>query len=245
MDKLQVLNQCTIEGNIIRLPNAQLDRKLYEEVSKAINLIGGKWKGGKTAGFVFNEPPMDLLKQIQNGEKKNIKKEYQFFATPTHLAAKMARLAEIDQYDCVCEPSAGQGAIIKQIHKLHPHTLVHYCELLELNRTFLTKTPNTTYLKDNFLLMNTPNLFHKIIANPPFSSNQDIQHIMHMWECLAPGGRIVTISSKHWEYSRNKKETNFKDFLSEHSAYIESLPEDTFKESGTSISTNLIIINKP
>lgn len=244
MDKLQVLSECSIEDNIVKLPAIQLERKLYEEVAKAINLIGGKWKGGKISGFVFNEDPTDLLKQIQSGVKKDIKKEYQFFATPARLAAKMVRLAEIDQYDCICEPSAGQGAIIKEIHNAHPNTLVHYCELMELNRNFLIKLSNTTYLKDNFLLMNTPTLFHKIIANPPFSQNQDIQHIMHMWKCLAPGGRIVTISSKHWEYSNNKKEQAFKAFLEDNNAIIQSLPPETFKDSGTNVSANLLIIDK-
>jgi hypothetical protein len=244
MDKLQILQRCTIEGNIIKLPAIQLDRKSYQEVAKSLELIGGKWKGGKIAGFVFNENPTTLLKQIQNGDKKNIKNEYQFFATPPKLAAKMVAMAEIDQYDLVCEPSAGQGAIINAVHTA-TNNLVHYCELMELNRTFLSKIPNTTFLQDNFLLMNTPNLFHKIIANPPFSGNQDIQHIMHMWECIAPGGRIVTISSKHWEYSDNKKETAFRKFLTANNAFIEPLPKDTFKDSGTSIATNLIALNKP
>ena len=51
MDKLEVLNNCTIDGNIIKLPSIQLDRKLYEEVANSINLIGGKWKGGKLPGL--------------------------------------------------------------------------------------------------------------------------------------------------------------------------------------------------
>ena len=40
--KEQVLQNCTIEGNIVKLPNIQLDRKLYQEVAKSLELIGGK-----------------------------------------------------------------------------------------------------------------------------------------------------------------------------------------------------------
>lgn len=244
MNKLEVLQQCTIEGNTIKLPSIQLDRKLYEEVKKAFDLIGGTWKGGKVAGFVFNEEPTTLLEQIKKGTSRNIKKEFQFFATPEPLANKMVNLAEIEEYDLVCEPSAGQGAIIKAIH-MERNVLVHYCELMPLNRTFIEKIPNTTHLKDNFLLMNIPNLFHKIIANPPFTKNQDVDHIMHMWHSSAPGGRIVTLSSRHWEFSDNKKEAAFRAFLKKYNAHVERIRENTFKESGTTIATNLIILNKP
>ena len=80
--KEQVLQNCTVEGTVVKLPNVQLDRKLYQEVAKALELIGGKWKGGKVFGFVFATDPTDLLHQIANGEKGNLKKEFQFFATP-------------------------------------------------------------------------------------------------------------------------------------------------------------------
>ena len=71
--KEQVLQNCTVEGTVIKLPNVQLDRKLYQEVAKALELIGGKWKGGKVFGFVFATDPTDLLFQIANEHKKTRK----------------------------------------------------------------------------------------------------------------------------------------------------------------------------
>ena len=50
MTKEEVLQKCTVEGNVVKLPNKQLDRKLYQEVAKALELIGGKWKGGIVTG---------------------------------------------------------------------------------------------------------------------------------------------------------------------------------------------------
>ena len=90
MTKEQVLQECTVEGNVVKLPNIQLDRKEYLEVKKVLELIGGKWKGGKVAGFVFATDPTDLLNQVANGEKRNLKKEFQFFATPEKLADELA-----------------------------------------------------------------------------------------------------------------------------------------------------------
>ena len=40
--KEQVLQNCTVDGNVVKLPNIQLERKLYQEVAKALKLIGGK-----------------------------------------------------------------------------------------------------------------------------------------------------------------------------------------------------------
>ena len=54
MDAQKVLQECTVEGNVVKLPEGQLERKLYQEVAKALDLIGGKWKGGKVFGFVFH-----------------------------------------------------------------------------------------------------------------------------------------------------------------------------------------------
>ena len=76
MDKLEILNQCTVNGNYVKLPDVQLDRKLYLEVAKALELIGGKWKGGKIAAFEFKADPTDLLESIKNGDKRNLKKEF-------------------------------------------------------------------------------------------------------------------------------------------------------------------------
>jgi len=40
--KEQILQTCTIEGNVVKLPSEQLDRNLYIEVAKSLELIGGK-----------------------------------------------------------------------------------------------------------------------------------------------------------------------------------------------------------
>jgi phospholipid N-methyltransferase len=246
--KEEVLQACLINGQVVTLPPVQLERKLYQEVAKAIELIGGKWNR-KENGFLFKENPAHLLGHIQKGEKKNIQKEFQFFGTPDSLADEMASYLTIEEYDLILEPSAGQGALIKAIQRTKNDALVHYCELMELNRTFLERLPNVQYVTDNFLLLAhnkvTTGIFDKIIANPPFSKNQDIKHIRLMWDCLKIGGRIVTIASKHWQYSSNKTEVSFKNWLNDINAEIIDIPEGAFKESGTNIYTCLLIIDKP
>jgi len=240
----KILQNCTIDGFVVKLPSIQLERKLYQEVAKKLELIGGKWNGNKIMGFVFDEDPTDLLSEIASGEKINLKKEYQFFATPDKLADYLVELAEIKVTHHILEPSAGQGAIIKAIQrKLHEGFTVWAYELMPLNQIFLNKIIGCRLLGSDFLT-ECDTSFDRIIANPPFSKNQDIDHIKKMYNQLKPGGRLVSFLSNHWKSSSNKKESEFKDWLKEINAKIEDVKPGTFKESGTNIATSIIIINK-
>lgn len=245
-----VLQQCTVQGNVVKLPDCQLDRKVYADVKKALELIGGKWKGGKTYGFVFQTDPTVLLEQIANGEKRNLKKEFQFFATPPALAARMVEIAELGEtdghpYGDILEPSAGQGAIVKAIQAATEGAIKVYCyELMDINRGILEKMPGVKLIGDDFLKAASVVQYDRIIANPPFTKNQDIDHIRLMYNLLKPGGVMVTLSSPSWTFGSQRKQIEFRQWLTDLDAHIEEIPEDTFKESGTSIRTVLIKIKK-
>ena len=95
----EYLKDVIIEGNLVKLPLGQLDRKEYMEVKKKLELIGGKWKGGNTQGFVFEQDPKELLDKVCEGENINLKKEFQFFETPEKIADKLVYYADIQNHD--------------------------------------------------------------------------------------------------------------------------------------------------
>lgn len=241
---LEILKNCTIDGNNVKLPNGQLDKKLYQGVAKKLNLIGGKWKGGKTAAFVFPSDPTELLNQVANGEARNIKKEYQFYATPSILADDLVEYADISETDDILEPSAGQGAIIQAINRILPNKIVDCYELMDINRDFLSKITTANLIGNDFLAETNLKFYDKIIANPPFSNNQDISHVREMYNRLKIGGRLVSITSKHWNLSNNKKEKDFKNWLNELNAEVYDIENGAFKSSGTMIGGYIIVINK-
>lgn len=245
MNKVDVLKKCTVEGNIVKLPAEQLDRKVYLEVKKSLELIGGKWKGGKVFGFVFQSDPTDLLSQIASGENRNLKKEFQFFATPETLADELVALADIDEQDVILEPSAGQGAIIKAIRRVFPNRRICAVELMDINRTLLKKFENIELFDEkDFMNVTESTKFDIIIANPPFSKNQDIDHVMKMYSMLNEYGRLVSVVSNHWKGSTRKKESEFEDFLHRNGADIYDIEKGSFKESGTMVGGSIIVINK-
>jgi len=244
MTKEEVLQQCAVEGNIIKIPQQQLDRNVYIEVKKTFELIGGKWKGGNVWGFVFPTDPTELLAQVANGVHRNLKKEFQFFATPPKLADKLVSMANIASGDLILEPSAGQGAIVEAILRTGINDLqIIGVELMETNSMILDQK-GFNHEKGDFLVIDRAPVYDIVIANPPFSKNQDIDHIMKMYECLNSRGTLVSIASKHWQLCDNKKETEFRDWLYERSADIEEIERGEFKESGTTVGGVIITIKK-
>lgn len=242
----QVIQNCTISGNAVSLPDGQLDKKTYAGVKKKLEDIGGKWKTNKQA-FVFESDPTELLARISQGEKVNLKQDFQFFSTPLSLGEYMVELAEIDEEDKVLEPSAGDGAILKLLLKTDSAE-IDAIELMEQNFLKLIEIDGIRELsisQGDFLKMDAYEYYTKIVANPPFTKNQDIDHVRRMFMCLAPGGRIVTIMSQSWLTGTQKKQVAFKKWLEELGATIEKVDAGAFKESGTNVATTIVTINKP
>jgi len=243
MTKEQVLQQCKVESNIVKLPNIQLERKLYLEVKKVLELIGGKWKGGKISGFVFPTDPTYLLEEITKGEKRNLKKEFQFFATPEKLADELVYLADLKQHDTILEPSAGQGAIIRAINKVC-NVIPDCFELMDVNTIILNKSGLRFNLIGDDFFKHNGNKYTKIIANPPFTKNQDIDHLKEMYKCLSSDGRLVCITSKSWVNGSQKKQVKFKNWLDDIGAEVIDIEKGTFKDSGTMVGGKIVIIDK-
>ena len=83
MEVNEIIKECSVDGNILRLPQMELSREDYLAVKKAIEKYGGKWKGGKTFGFVFaDRDAADVIDSMVNGFG-DIKKDFQFFSTVT------------------------------------------------------------------------------------------------------------------------------------------------------------------
>jgi len=238
----EILEKSIISENVLKLPDFQIDRTLYMQVKKTIEKLGGKWKGGKVFGFVFQEDPTKLIQRTVGGEKINLKKDFQYFPTPVNIIQKMIELNPPLLEDTILEPNGGKGAIIKELNDITPQTIDTY-ELMPLNEKFLKESNlNLNFLGSNFL--ENTKTYDKIYANPPFTKNQDIEHIYKMFESLNKGGTLVSIASYHWKVSDYKKEREFRDWLRKNNAYIEELPAGSFKEAGTNIITTLIKITK-
>lgn len=236
------LLKCKVEGNVLYLPpmsDGPLEN--YQDVRKALLNAGAKYKRNS---FVFPSDAQPYIDRLTGGENVNLKKEFQFFETPVGVADWLVELAELGPYDEILEPSAGQGAIVKAIQRAtHEGRVVYGYELMDINKSVLKTIPGFNLLGSDFFECALK--YDKIIANPPFSKNQDIDHINHMYDRLRSGGRLVSVASKHWQISNNKKEIEFSEWINEVNADVYELDQGTFKESGTLVSSVIVVIDKP
>lgn len=236
---LNILDKCTVEGNVVNLTCGQLDRKTYEAVNKCLESIGGKWNR-KAKGHVFDEDPAELIDNlIITGETVDLKKEFQYFPTPKEIGLRMIEMADIRPTDILLEPEAGQGAIADLFPKENSKILI---ELNLQNAEVLYQKGYSVDVMD-FLQFDRV-IADKIIMNPPFSKQQDIDHICHAFDVMKAEGILVSIVSESPFFRENKKSVNFRKFLSENNAEIYDLPEGAFKESGTMVKTRIIKIHK-
>lgn len=235
-----IIARMTIDGCVAKLPPEQLDRPTYEKVNRALTALGGKWNRSK-GGHVFPESPQLLLDRAAGeGTAVDKKKLFNAFYTPTPIANRAAQLANIRTGNRILEPSAGEGALIRAANSAGEKTRIVAVEMDDpVARNLWRQFPRleNVYAGD-FLDQTEDELgdFDRIIMNPPFENGADIKHIRHAMNFLKGGGRIVAICADGPRQN---------DALRPLTTTWESLPDGAFKESGTLVSTAIIVIDAP
>lgn len=240
---LDILADCTTQGNILFLPDVQLPRNVYTAVNKCLTNIGGTWNR-KAEGHVFDYDPAEALENlIFTGETEDMKKSFQFFPTPTDVAERLCCLANLDtaQIGNILEPSCGRGDLADVIYA-HNHNLT-CLELNEAMSVHLSGKPYPVSLNVDFLKY-TGGSFDRIIMNPPFSKQQDIAHLYHAFDLLSPGGALVSVMSHSPFFRTNSKSVQFREWLDDHNAEVHDIEAGAFAKSGTMVRANIVLIKK-
>lgn len=238
----KILQNCRLEDGVMKLPNVQLSKKNYLEAKKWIEEAGGTWST-KEQGFAFDFNPDRVFKILHEGRRCNLKQEFQFFATPAKIADYVAsKFSGITKDMTVLEPSAGTGSLIDAVHRICPDVVIDCYELMPENMEQLRKKDKVNIKGEDFF--KCEDKYQRIIANPPFAKNQDIDHVMRMYEILEDGGEMSVITSPHWELASEKKCVDFRKFLEDVKADVEDIDGGEFKESGTTIRTKIVYLKK-
>lgn len=250
-----VLNRTNVAQDgaefILTLPE-QLDRKLYEDVDKILKALGGKWTRHKKGHvFIGHNPLEELLQAVENGTVVDEKKLNQFYETPPEVAELLImKLGKLCDGMRILEPSAGKGAIamplLKKAVGMNASVYLLVCEINPKRAEYLEDNSLEIFEYD-FLSVGSSayDYFDRVIANPPFTGDADIRHVMLMYKCLKPGGKLVSVMSPRWTFCDTGLPKEFKSFLSFHKNVWTELPEGSFKVSGTNVRTGIIEIWKP
>lgn len=167
-----------------------------------------------------------------------------FFPTPSAEAERMVQIAislqgshvkdlsELDKLRFL-EPHGGNGNIASEIRNAGYEPDV--CEISSCLREVLTAKKFKIVSWDFLDLKDRE--YDCIVANPPFSNNQDIHHTRHAYSLLAPKGCLVTIIGEGAFSRSGHTETEFQQWLETIGAEIEILPEDTFSDDKLMVNT--------
>lgn len=251
-DVLRVLSAADLDGPRLML-TGQLDRKLYVDTNKVLEAAGGKWNRTAKA-HVFEGDAIEVIEPIiLTGEYSRIKQDFGQFDTPPALVERLIELAGIEPGMWVLEPSAGIGNIAVAL--IERGALVETCEMdekrcaqltmriLKLNET--QATASCIGRNANFLTVDPGEdpSFDRVVMNPPFARQADIDHVLHALKFLKPGGRLVSVMSAGVMFRADKRATGFRDLVAAKGGVIERLPDGAFKDSGTMVNTCIVTIS--
>jgi type I restriction-modification system DNA methylase subunit len=256
-----VLRRCEITSDSVKLPDGQLDRKLYLAVNKVLEAAGGKWSR-RDKLHVFDRDPREALGlAVEQGTATNTKQALGQFYTPHALADKVAALANIDEgAPLVLEPSFGGGALIRAVWRRNRNASVSGIEIddrvrlattLELTkhgpppRGLLTMTADFLKVRPEPPPYGPGPEFDAVVMNPPFAKDADAAHVLHALKFLKPGGRLVSImAGSATKRSRGKTAKEFVETYERLAGYEEAVPDESFRDAGTSVRTLIVRLVK-
>lgn len=143
------------------------------------------------------------------------------------------------------EPSAGEGALARAaLDHASNVNLDLTCVELHHDRAQTLRSQGLNVIEADFLQMTPEPIYDRIVMNPPFDGQRDIDHVAHAVRFLAPGGRLVAIMAAGVEFRQNKKSEAFRALVAAMNGKMTDLPAGSFEESGTSVNTVLVTLNK-
>ena len=173
------------------------------------------------------------------GSSPSQRTKIQATMTPSWLGADMVALANIQHGDDILEPSAGNGAIVKQILKVMPDKC--YLTAIELNKELFKELKNISEsfwydpCQGNFLLnpIYMRAGYDRIIMNPPHRYGVD--HVGKAYGLLRNSGRLVALLHRDQAVTVSKI---FQDVRIYH------LPSETFVIEDKVIEATVVVMDK-
>lgn len=240
---LAVLASAEVDGLAVRLTCGRLDRKTYLAVNEALESIGGKWNR-RAGAHLFEADPRAHLETIVLTGTIQPPQAFDFFPTPPELAARVIELADLRPGMIVIEPSAGDGALADPIAEIVGIEHVPVCEIRDDLADVLERKGYNVWRGD-FLEYTIDDWGpqERFVMNPPFSRQQDCDHVLHAWSLLGPGGRLVAIMSAGVTFRTDRKVAAVRELVARY-GHIEPNPEGAFKASGTNVRTVTVVLDK-
>jgi len=167
-----------------------------------------------------------------------------YFATSEKLINQMFEYLNVQPGHKFLEPEAGSGGVADKARGLG--AIVDCCEIWPALRNIL-ELKGHNLIAGDFLGHEAEYIgadYDRIAMNPPFEKLQDIAHVMKAYYCLNGSGIMTSIMSPGPFYRKDQKCVEFRRWFDQVGGYKIDIEAGEFKQSGTMVSTVMIIIEK-
>jgi len=241
---VDVIERSAIYPDRVVLPPGQLDRKLYVEVNTALERLGGKWNRSAKAHLFTADPTPRVGTIIETGQMPpDADKLASFWRTPRSVAERLCTSIPTGART-VLEPSAGDGAIAVVVREMHPAVQVQ-CVEADHGRAEILRCLGFTVAETRFQDFTTPVRYEAVVMNPPFtepgSPRAWVEHVLIALSLLDDGGTLAAVVPSSIQHSGIKSVADLRSLV-EASGWIEPLPDASFRESGTDVSTCIVVV---
>ncbi|MGV8950102.1 MAG: DUF4942 domain-containing protein [Cypionkella sp.] len=232
------------------------------DLVERVNKLLADWYG-EVIGDEMRDYEADPLKQA----KTTPAKRYGFYPTPSAasqevLGALITHRSPDEPPLLILEPSAGTGNLARPLTikrnettgwgaDRQEYSYQNRVDCVELQGALAADLADEgiyrRVLTHDFLALkpDQTGLYDRVIMNPPFDRERDIDHVMHALEFLKPGGQLVSIMSAGTEFRETKKSTAFRALMTTMKAKWKDLPPGSFSEVGTNVNTLYVSVWKP
>lgn len=198
--------------------------------------------------------------------KTTLAKNYGFFPTPDSVADRVIEQAALYQENgapslAILEPSAGTGNLARRCAEARTATDYNGSKRTQYRyRAIVDCVEIQPSLADalraerlyrrvtgcDFLALKpgTSGLYDRVVMNPPFDRERDIDHVMHALTFLKPDGFLVAVMSAGTEFRETRKATAFRLLMKQMNARWEDLPPGSFASAGTNVNTLVLRVWK-
>lgn len=243
---------------IFKNGNAHLWFTRPDLVEKVNKLLADHY--GETLGDARTEEPDPLATP-----KTTLAKNFGFYPTPAavvrDIASKAMLLRDADKPPLtILEPSAGTGNLARaclsgdrdqvSFHSRDRYRWDNAVDCVEvqpeladgLRREGVYRRVTT----GDFLAMapDPTRLYDRVVMNPPFDRERDIDHVVHALKFLKPDGFLVAIMSAGIEFRETRKSVAFRELIASLNGAWSDLPPGSFAESGTWVNTVVLRVWK-
>ncbi len=186
-----------------------------------------------------------------------VAKDLQYYPTPQAAVDYVMEHGTIYRGGVFLEPSAGDGQLVRGILSKLPEADVTAVEVNpQLVARLMKTTPraNVEVHQTNFLSMPVQQKYDCVVMNPPFYGTHWMDHVMHAYEFLVPGGSLNAILPATAEVGTSKRHKQFQKWFADqglttkyetYERHFRDMPSGSFKESGTNVNTVLLTLRKP